>query len=392
MRIRTLLLTSLLLSSICAAAKDTTAVATHRYEHPGFGERIFVGRNYRNLWAMPVTARIFHLSSEPQGFTIEELGGGMQTKSLRLKDRQGTKWVLRSLDKSVEKAMDAEGIRNSYIRHFSQQMISAANPYGTLALPPMAKAVGVLNTQPELVYIPDDPAFGQYRPLFANTLCLLELREPTYFSNDKVVSTDRMLDYLKDGKDYQLNQKVLLQARLLDMLIADWDRHGDQWKWDVHKGSDGKKEIFPIPRDHDQAFFNSTGVVFNVLHFFNKNMFVGFRKSMKLKALNYKEYDFDYTLLKDLTEEDWREGIATFQKRLTDASMEEGIRRMPPEVQAAYGPELLRILKIRRDKLPAAVMKYYHFIQNNPKKVEKVRQMMAEKGERAKKLKSGKVE
>lgn len=388
MHTRLLLLFSALFLAQLADAHDTVAIATHKYDNPGIGEKIFVGANYRALWAMPVTAKVFHLDQEKGGLTIKELGGGMQTKSLRLEDRQGRPWVLRSVDKSVDKAMDAEGIKNRYLRHFSQQMISAANPFGTLTLPPMAKTVGVLNTQPELFFIPDDPAFGQYRSLFANTLCLLELREPVYFPNDKVISTGKTLKHIKEDKKYSLDQKLLLQARLLDMLIADWDRHGDQWKWEVHKQPDGTKVIFPIPRDHDQAFFNSTGLVFEMLHFFNKHQFVGFRKSMKLKALNYKEWYFDYSLLKDLAEEDWIAGIKTFQRRLTDAALEEGVRRLPPEVYTASGQQLLRVLKLRREQLPDAVMKYYHFLQSHPGKVEKVRKMMQAKDERAKKIKA----
>src|ERR1043165_167975 len=125
------------------AQQTTTVVASHRYEHAYFVERMLVGINYRDLWSMSITVKVFHLNSEKGGLIPQELGGGMQTKSLHLEDRNGQKWVLRSIDKEVSKAMEAMGIKNKAIRHFSQQMISAADPFGPLTLPPMAEAIGI---------------------------------------------------------------------------------------------------------------------------------------------------------------------------------------------------------------------------------------------------------
>jgi len=46
---------------------------------------------------------------------------------------------------------------------------------------------------------------------------------------------------------------------MLDLLIGDWDRHEDQWRWKVEKTK--KKNIYsPIPRDRDQVFYISTGL------------------------------------------------------------------------------------------------------------------------------------
>jgi hypothetical protein len=37
------------------------------------------------------------------------------------------------------------------------------------------------------------------------------------------------------------------------MLIGDWDRHDDQWRWAAF--DEGKQTVFKaIPRDRDQAF------------------------------------------------------------------------------------------------------------------------------------------
>ncbi len=382
----------LIIPALHSSAQDSvTAVASRRYEHPSAGDKLFVGRNYREVWAMPVRAKVFRLKTSHGGFTVKELGGGMQTKSLHLDDAAGSPWVLRSLEKSVDKAMDASGIHNRQVRTLSQQMISAAQPYGPLSLPPMAKALGILSTEPELVFVPDDAAFGPYRAMFANSLCMLEQREPVFFEGDKVIGTEKMLRKMSDEPAaFRLDQKMLLQARLLDMLVADWDRHGDQWKWELHKEAGGKTHIYPIPRDHDQAYFNSTGLVFGATHLLGIHSFAGFREDLKLRPLNYKQWAFDKTMLKDLSEDDWRAGIRSFQEKLTDAVLIAGLRRMPREVYAAIGAETLSILRQRRDDMLRAGMRYYRFLQTHPEQVAKAEADMQRRGEKAKKIKDKK--
>jgi hypothetical protein len=45
----------------------------------------------------------------------------------------------------------------------------------------------------------------------------------------------------------------ILKARLFDMLIGDWDRHYDQWRWGEYKVGD--KVIYkPVPRDRSSIF------------------------------------------------------------------------------------------------------------------------------------------
>jgi hypothetical protein len=287
--------------------------------------------------------------------------------------------VLRTIDKTVDKAMEAEGIKSGFIKSVTQDMISAAQPYGALTVPPMAKALGLATSDPELVFVPDDPKLGEYRSVFANTMCLFELREPSLHPDDKVVSTEDMLKDMKQHKDWPLDAKMLLQARLLDMLISDWDRHGGQWKWGYRKAG-GSTKIYPIPVDHDQAFFHSSGILVPMVRPFTMKHIIGFREeSRKLKALNRKEWDFDKKLLAGLTEADWRAGIQTFQSKLTDAVLLAAAQRLPKEVYNSYGQDLYEQLKSRRNTMDENAMKYFRFLQDYEAKPLREEQT-AEKG------------
>jgi hypothetical protein len=62
-----------------------------------------------------------------------------------------------------------------------------------------------------------------------------------------------MLEKIHEDNDNKVDQAAFLRARLFDMIIGDWGRHEDQWRWaEMEKGN---KTVFePIPRDRDQAY------------------------------------------------------------------------------------------------------------------------------------------
>src|SRR5688572_10010154 len=76
---------------------SVVVAASQQYADRSLMNRLLMGKNYREAWSTPVKLPALYLSRS--GFTIESLGGGMQTKSLRLKDAHQASWVLRTVDK-----------------------------------------------------------------------------------------------------------------------------------------------------------------------------------------------------------------------------------------------------------------------------------------------------
>jgi hypothetical protein len=240
---------SISVASVAVPFKDSAIVAvSNKYDKATRVQRLFLGNNYRKEWGTPVHLKVFNISKEKGGFTIVSLGGGKQTQSLRLRDKNGKEWVLRSVNKDPQGALP-EQFRNSVAQDIVQDMISASHPYGALALPDLAKAADVVEASPTYYFVPDDPALGYYRPLFANTVCALELREPTPDGGD-TKSTAKIVNNLFEDNDDRIDQPAVLRARLLDMLTGDWDRHFDQWRFGVRDTGKGKL-YYPIPRDRD---------------------------------------------------------------------------------------------------------------------------------------------
>jgi hypothetical protein len=328
---------------------------------------LFIGKNYRREWSTPVKMPVFNLKKERGGFTIKELGGGQQTKSLRLLDKKGEEWVLRSTDKDVAGALAAT-LKNKFasnlVKDVIQDLISASHPYGSLTVPDLAKAAGVVVARPKLFYVPDDPALGEYRSLFANTVCFLEDREPTA-DQSETESTEDVMEKVFEKNDHQLIQQTILKARLLDMLIADWDRHEDQWKWGIQKKG-STTWYYPVPKDRDFAYFKSNGLIvlfasITVL----PHMHSFTRDGSALKKLSNKTWEMDAQWLNQLNEEDWENAIIQFQNKLTDSVIKTAVKNIPPEVHAISGKKLEEKLMNRRNGLLKHAMDYYRFLAFN---------------------------
>ena len=341
--------------------KDSVVIsASDKYkDNIGF-RKTFLGTNYRREWGTPITLKEFNIRKEKGGLTIKGMGGGQQTKSLKLTDKNGTEWSLRSVDKDPEKALPAN-LKGTLAQGILQDMISAGHPYAPLVVAELAKAVGVITAEPEFFFVPNDPALGKYRGTFANTVMMLENRDPgSGFVDTK--STSKVINKMLEDNDHHIDQEKVLNARLLDMLIADWDRHAGQWKWGTADTGIGKL-YYPIPRDRDQAFFNSDGLLLWYLSRREIPYLQGFKKRIKnIYGLNYKERDFDRFFMNNLDETAWKKITENFQRQLTNEVIDAAVSKFPKEIAALDAASVSEKLISRRDILFKNAIKYYKFI------------------------------
>jgi hypothetical protein len=335
------------------------APASKQYEKASPMKRFFNGNNYRKEWSTPVKLKVFNVNKEKGGFKIEGGVGGKQTKSLKLVDKNGREWALRTIDKDPDKAIP-ENFRASFASNIVQDLISAAHPYAPLTIPTLADTTGILVAPPEFFFVPDDPSLGYYRPLFANKVCMLERKDPAEQEDSK--SSYKLFNKMREDNDHTVDQEAVLTARLLDMLIADWDRHFDQWRWATTDTGQGKLYI-PIPRDRDQAFFYSDGLIIRYVARRRIPFLKGLRYGIpKINSLNKVAKDFDRMFLNNLDENAWKRITARFTSRLTDAKINEAIHKMPPEIYAINGKTITDKLINRRDMMNYKALRYYRFI------------------------------
>jgi hypothetical protein len=336
--------------------------ASQKYDQPKLLVRLILGSNYRRDWDQPVKMEILKLSAINGGLRIVALGGGHQTKSLQLEAKDGEEFVLRTVDKNVANVLP-HWLRKTPAKGVAQEFVSAAEPYAPLVVAPLADAVHISAAHPKLFYVPDDPGFGKYRADFAGKVCFLEERTPLR-PGTKYVSMKQVLEDQQSRAIYNINQKQVLRARLLDMLIADWDRHQGQWKWGM-VDSAGKKYLYAVPVDRDQAFFHTNGLVPWVAANTLTPYLTGFRKNIgNLSRFNDVAKNIDKLFLNSLSEADWRETITDVQRCLTDSVIEYAVSKLPPEISKKTGRKIILKLKSRRDALLSAGMRYYRKLAN----------------------------
>ncbi|MEO8404031.1 MAG: metallophosphoesterase, partial [Chitinophagaceae bacterium] len=314
------------------------APASNLYKNPTWAQRVFNGNNYRKEWSTPVKLKVFNINKEKGGFKIDGIGGGKQTKSLKLTDKNGIEWSLRTIDKDPDKAIPVN-FRESFASNIVQDLISAAHPYAPLAIPILADTTGILMSPPEFFFVPDDPSLGYYRPLFANKVCMLERKDPAEKQDSK--SSFSLFNKMREDNDHTVDQEAVLTARLLDMLIADWDRHFDQWRWATTDTGQGKL-YEPIPRDRDQAFFHSDGLIVQYVARRRIPFLKGLKYTIpKINNLNKVAKDFDRLFLNNIDENGWKKTADKFVTRLTDEKIRAAVKQMPPEIYAINGENMI---------------------------------------------------
>ena len=336
---------------------SVTAVGDSEFEAGGF-HRWLLGKNYRKEWATPIKVKVFDMT----GWTPLERGGGSQTRSLRMTDPSGKQYTLRGVKKYVDDQALPEAVQgDAFVRDIVADGVSASYPYAALSVPPLAQALKVPHATPQLVYMPDDPRLGRFRADYGNFFALLEEREPG--NGKKTYNMWDLESLLKKDNDNFVDQRATLQARLLDMFVMDFDRHEDQWRWMAVDNGKGKT-LFPVPRDRDQPFFISNGVIpWIVGSAWAVPQVQGFRaKARNIDGLNYAPRNFDRNYLNELTEKEWREAAEAVVATMTDSLIESALKQQPMAIAGYSRDRIISTLKQRRNYFVGEMMHYYAFI------------------------------
>jgi hypothetical protein len=287
-------------------------------------------------------------------FRIVQMGGGQQTTSLELIDDKNRAWTLRSVDKNIHPSKKYQ--QNIFLLPIIQDHVSGSYPYAGLSVPDISNAAGVPAGEQYLYFVPDDSAFGEYRSTMANKVFLLVNNQPL---SQKGITTTEMLQKLKSDKEYYVDQKEFLKTRLVDWLVADWDRHDDQWRW-IERKTDSGIAFSVVARDRDQAFYRSNGLLVKIVGRPHLNQFT--KDGSGIEELSKKTRHLDKWFTDQLPKEDWEMIIKQFQNNVSDSVIEAAMRKQPKEIFAIRGNELIEKLKSRKDGLLKHVMEYYSFL------------------------------
>jgi hypothetical protein len=356
-----------------AQAKDavpgrTVEVTAGAHYKAGGLHRFFLGDDYRDLWTVPIRVEVLDLRTYAGGLKPAFRVGGQETKGLAMKGADGRDYTFRGLDKDPSGILPPD-LQGTIAERIVQDQIASAHPAAPVVVGPLLEAAGVLHVTSRIVVMPDDPALGEFRPVFAGLLGFVEeypqpgtKDHPGFAGATEIVNGTEMLKRLRESPRTRVDTRAFLRARLMDLFIGDWDRHLKQWRWALVPG---QALWQPIPEDRDQAFSRFEGLVLTMARP-RQPRFVDFGPEYpNLVGLTFNGWDQDRRLLAELEKPVWDEVAADLKARLTDAVIDEAARRLPEEYYRRDGARLVQALRSRRDNLPAEATRFYRLLAHD---------------------------
>ena len=357
--------------------KSASIYTEEETQKSGFGTFLW-GERYRKQYSTKVTAPTVNLDTLYGGLKPVRKGGGNQSKSLRLEDKNGAQYVMRALRKQALQYLQAVLFKDQYIKgQFDDtstedlilDVFTGAHPYAPFAIGTLADAVGVYHTNPVLYYVPKQNALGQYNDEFGGELYMIEEHtseghsdKASFGYQDELISTDDLMNELHKDEDIVIDEAAYIRARLFDMLIGDWDRHQDQWRWIEFK-ENGKKVYRPMPRDRDQAFsIMSDGFLLGtaVKLIPTARLLLAYSDDLvDVKGVNVEPYPLDMELIQQSEKAVWDAEVKRIQEGLTDDVIEKAFLEFPKEVRDERVEEIKQKLKARRANLQKIADRYY---------------------------------
>lgn len=344
--------------------KKQKVAASTKYQVSGI-HKLFLGKNYRDLWITPIHVETLDLQTFAGGLEPVMRVGGMQTLGLALKGADGRSYTFRGVEKDPRTFLPPS-FQDTLAERLVKDQTSAALPGVAVIVPPIAKAAGILHLQPELVVMPDDPALGEFQETFAGAVGTLAEypmarsdAHPGSFGASALLSSEDMWSRILSSPEDRIDSRAFLRARLVDVLLGDWDRHQRQWRW---AKIPGKPEWQPLPEDRDNVFCSYEGLVL-MLARLQYPMLVRFQASYPhIEGLTWNGRELDRKVLTDLELSVWQETARDIQRLVTDEVLEEALRRLPSEYYAQIGDEILGFLKRRRADLPLEAARFYRYL------------------------------
>ncbi len=333
--------------------------------------RSIFGDWYRSLYYEPIVAPTLDLSSHLGGLTPVRKGGGFQTNSLRLEAKDGREYALRALHKDANR-LTGGVFDETVVLGLVEDFFTVSHPYAAFSISPMADALGLYHTTPELYYVPQQKALGDYNPKYGDQLFLLEERPDGKLWNGtvhfgespEIVSTTDMTEAITSKYSHEVDGAFTIKARLFDHLIGDWDRHQDQWRW-ASIEQDDKTLYRPIPRDRDQAYSKFDGLLTSIV----KRTIPTVRKfqsfspeTKRLKWFNFNNRHVDRWYLNSLEWSDWEVAIREIETQLEESHIDAGLSRLPQNAQDFNGAEIKEFLLKRQENMDIMARKYYEIL------------------------------
>ncbi|TVZ21987.1 hypothetical protein JM84_0867 [Dokdonia sp. Hel_I_63] len=341
------------------------------------------GDHYRTIYSRDIDAPVLFLEDLPNNVKAKTAGGGNQSRTLRLIDDEEHEYSLRELRKSAVRFLQSsvddhyikDYVRNTVAEDVVQDYYTTAHPYAPFAVADLMQQAAIYHANPEIYYVPKQERLGRFNDSYGDKLYMLEEHVgdenkefETFGNSEDIISTTDMLQVLLDDKEAQIDEEAYIKARLFDMLIGDWDRHEDQWRWALFTQEDGTELYKPIPRDRDQAFPKYDGALISLakiavpalrpMQTYSKNV-------KSTKWLNYAAFYLDKSFINEAGWDVWKSQAEFLQNTMTDAAIDNAFANLPEGTKDQSIENIKSLMKQRRENLVAVAQNYYDYFKKH---------------------------
>ncbi|MEZ4839669.1 metallophosphoesterase [Flavobacterium sp.] len=337
------------------------------------------GKHYKNYYKKEIALRTVSLDTLYGGLKPIGLDNEGTTNSLLLKDKNGKEFSMQPLEKDASSFFKSLAYKNSNLKNqeknalsedFLRDYFTTIHPFTPLVVSKLSLAIGISSPHSKLFYVPNQNALGNYNEDFGGSLYYISEKVNTtqksladFGKPNAIIDTDEMLHQIRIDKNHVVDKENYIRARLLDMLIGDWDRQEKNWRWSVHQ--EKEKTIYrPIPLNRDQAFAKYDGAFLWLLksipamgqmHSYTYN-------PKNIKEFNKQVYALDLALLSDSDEKVWEKQAKFIQDNLTNDVINKAFLQLPYELQDETTTKLKLYLRNRLKKLNQTAQQYQNLL------------------------------
>jgi len=344
---------------------DTATVRPGRDYRAGTLQRWLLGEGYRGLWSIRVPVPILDLEARDGGLTPV----GVDThRILRLSGAGGAEYEFIPVDFEARFGLDPQ-LRASLAGEVLQDQVSSALPLGSLVLSRLLTAVGLSDGDRDVVLMPDDLGLDGYGSGFRGVVGQLREVPPWRDVGPATPHTEltspALLERLRRDPDVVVDQRALLTHRLFDVLVADWNRHPEQWTWAGsadHPGDHQVERFTPIPGPRLWAFSRLDGLIQTVASLRYPH-FVGFESGYpSVEVVSSAAHGLDRRLLTELDSADFASVATHLVESLSDSVAHDAFGRLPEAYLDRVGTDLRSTFIHRRDRLAGFASAYYRML------------------------------
>ena len=303
---------------------------------------LFMGSGYRKMWTTPIDFPVLDLSTYAGGLAPVRQVGSMQSVGLAMKGKDGRSYTFRSCDKDPKRILPPEWADTAPAKLF-QDSTTANHPGVAFIVPALAEAAGVLHTSPKYVFMPDDPALGEFRKTFGGSRGRSRSsRCPGRRGRPVSTVPSRSCRPASSGRSSSPGRRASTTALSCARGSSTCGSRTGTATTSSGAGCGAARTIafLPLPEDRDQAFSKFGGLLLQMA------------RATHPKFMDWKDHytnfegwmtqggEVDRWMLSSLGQDVFTDTAKDLVARLTDGVIDGAVKRQPPEWYALGGAEL----------------------------------------------------